>query len=189
VNRRAQDALDAYTTPIIRAIKTIAVEQVFVSFSPQPSDSKVRVAEISSPQRRPLKLRTSERSTRLWLRFRVSLLIVEQADAPDTVGIELDSYSFQLFRGDGQARFDEIVTYHWTPNDLAAKRSWPHLHIGSAFIDPAARREPWALHKTHFLTGPITAAGFVRMAVEEFGVEPLTADWEQRLAAEPSTAP
>jgi hypothetical protein len=126
---------------------------------------------------------------RLWIGCRHRVRVVSRGHASDEFEVEVVSVTYQLLAGDGKSRLDEIVTYHWTPNDLAAKRSWPHLHIGSAFIDPAARREPWALHKTHFLTGPITAAGFVRMAVEEFGVEPLTADWEQRLAAEPSTAP
>lgn len=85
-------------------------------------------------------------------------------------------------RGDGQTRFDEVVTYHWTPNDPNAKRTWPHLHIGSALIEPEARREPWSFHKIHLATGPMSASSFVRMAVEEFGVLPVNSDWEARIA-------
>jgi hypothetical protein len=99
-----------------------------------------------------------DQNLQLWLRFRVSLLFVSTPDASVAVDVIQNSYSFQLFLGDGRTQFDEIVAYHWTPNDPTAKRSWPHLHIGSAFIDSAARREPIALHKIHFLTGPITAA-------------------------------
>jgi len=186
VNRRVQDALDAHTRPIIRAVKAIVAEQVFVTLSPHASDPTARVAEISSPQGRPFRLKTEGRADRLWLRCRVSLRVPlpPKSDSPDAVEITVDSYAYQLFRGDGQTRLDEVVAYHWTPNDPAAKRSWPHLHVGSAFLDPVARREPWLLHKTHFLTGPVSAAGFVRMAVEEFGVQPIAADWADRLAGE-----
>jgi hypothetical protein len=121
--------------------------------------------------------------------FQQSIRVAAEPHTNVPFAVSMLSVTYQLLAGDGRTRLDEVVTYHWTPNDPAAKRSWPHLHIGSAFIDPAARREPWALHKTHFLTGPITAAGFVRMAVEEFGVEPLTTDWEQRLAGALPAAP
>lgn len=80
------------------------------------------------------------------------------------------------------------MTYHWTPNDPNAKRTWPHLHVGSALIDPEARREPWRFQKTHLATGPMHAPAFVRMAVEEFGVQPVVLDWEARIADDPPVA-
>ncbi|MGC4105053.1 MAG: hypothetical protein QM753_01705 [Thermomicrobiales bacterium] len=89
---------------------------------------------------------------------------------------------YQIFRGDGRSQFDEVLTYHWTPNDPYAKRTWPHLHVGSAFVDAEARREPWTFHKTHLVTGPVSAAAFVRMAIEEFDVRPVVSDWESRLS-------
>lgn len=103
-------------------------------------------------------------------------------DDPQAFEVIIQSATYQLFRGDGGSRFDEVVTYHWTPNDPHAKRAWPHLHIGSTLVDPEARREPWTFHKTHLATGPMTANAFVRMAVEEFGVQPVVPDWERRIA-------
>ncbi|MGC4189818.1 MAG: hypothetical protein QM589_01110 [Thermomicrobiales bacterium] len=154
-------------------------EQVFVSLSPQDGVPRSFIAAVRTPQSHPVRLVTNDRSNRLWLRVMVSLLVV--TSVPADSAIASNGYTFQLYRGDGRTRFDEIVAYHWTPNDPTAKRTWPHLHIGSAFIDPAARREPLALHKTHFLTGSITAPGFVRMAIEEFGAQPVVADWQEQL--------
>lgn len=181
MSHSAHAALSAYTTPIIRAIKTIIRSHVIVSINPVPDvpgglDAGLRLA--AGPY---VEVKTDRSRGYLWIGCRQSVQVIPGNHAGDPVAVSISSVTYQLLAGDGRTRFDEIVAYHWTPNDPTAKRSWPHLHIGSAFIDPAARREPLALHKTHFLTGSITAPGFVRMAIEEFGVQPVVADWQERL--------
>jgi len=134
---------------------------------------------VMFPNGAPIRLSTGSARHPLWMLVQETVVLHQHFD--HSWHTTLDNYTYQLFRGDGQSRFDEIVTYHWTPNDPGARRAWPHLHIGSTFIDPGARREPWSLHKTHFATGPMPPNAFVRMAVEEFGVQPVVADWQARI--------
>ncbi|MGC4190228.1 MAG: hypothetical protein QM589_03215 [Thermomicrobiales bacterium] len=177
----AHRALLAHTTPIIRAIKVIVREQILVSTKPVPNIPSALGADLILAGGRPLELRTDHRRGRLWLGFRQSLIVQSHPEGHDSYLVVMTSTTYQLFRGDERSKFDEVVTYHWTPNDPNAKRTWPHLHVGSAFIDIEARREPWSLHKTHLVTGPVSAAAFVRMAVEEFDVRPVVSDWESRV--------
>lgn len=178
----ASATLNGYATPIVQALKAIVREPVFVSTKPHPHIPVGLGADILIARDRYIELKTDRTRGRLWLGFRQSLFVEPHtSSSDDTFAIVLHISTYQLMRGDGQTRFDEVVTYHWTPNDPNAKRTWPHLHIGSALIAPDARREPWSFHKTHLATGPMTAPAFVRMAVEEFGVQPVALDWETRI--------
>lgn len=143
------------------------------------------VIYITFPNDAPVRLHQSDpqQAKQFWLRLRQTVIVQPRIHAAKAdYHVTLDSYAYQLLRGDRRTSFDEVVTYHWTPSDPNAKRTWPHLHIGSALVDPEARREPWAFHKTHLTTGTMSAAAFVRMAVEEFGIQPVIPDWATRIS-------
>lgn len=83
--------------------------------------------------------------------------------------------SYTLLSRDEQ----ELIAYHWQlsgPNPV----DWPHVHLGAGLLrQEVARsfgRAPWP-------TEPITFAAFVRVLVDDLGVEPLRSDWRARLDA------
>lgn len=71
----------------------------------------------------------------------------------------------------------ELVAYHW---HLAGRSPvvWPHLHVGAGMIRSGMARP---FERVHWPTEPITIAAFVRVLVDDLGVEPLRADWRTRL--------
>lgn len=72
----------------------------------------------------------------------------------------------------------EVLQYHWHPSERAHELK-PHLHIGSAQIAEYA-----VITQGHHLpTGRITFEAVIRMAIREFGAEPLLAGWEDALTA------
>lgn len=70
----------------------------------------------------------------------------------------------------------EILSYHWHPN-VPNSVSFPHLHLG--YGTAIQREELWG---AHLPTGRVILEDFVRLLVEEFGVPPERADWEDALA-------
>ena len=92
----------------------------------------------------------------------------------DTVG-----YFYQL----ATAADPELLGFHWTPDAIGVGAvSFPHLHIGPAIIAGQAAIRPKDLHKAHIPTGVVSLAAIVRLAITEFGVEPLRSDWARVLA-------
>lgn len=78
----------------------------------------------------------------------------------------------------------EVLAWHWQPGLEFAGPDHPHLHVSAAVGFPNALGESAKvdLDKLHLPTGPVSLADVVRMLVEEFGVQPLMADWRERLA-------
>ncbi len=81
----------------------------------------------------------------------------------------------------------EVLAWHWQPGPEFAGPDYPHLQVSAAvgFPDARGHRTMVDLDKVHLPTGPVSLAGVVRMLVEEFGVQPVVADWRERLAGEP----
>lgn len=142
MSHRAHNALAAYTTPIIRSMKVIVREQIFVATKAHRDVSGGLVADPFLANGRYLELKTDRSRGRLWLGFSQRPLMLPANKTSDGFHVSVALSTYQRMRGDGQTRFDEVVTYHWTANDPNAKRTWPHLHIGSALVNPEARREP-----------------------------------------------
>jgi len=83
-------------------------------------------------------------------------------------------YSYGLLTEEGR----ELLTYHWHaigPSPVVS----PHLHLGAGLLRPELAR-PFG--RTHWPTGPVTLPEVLRVAVADLGVEPLRADWRERLA-------
>jgi hypothetical protein len=76
----------------------------------------------------------------------------------------------------------EVLAFHWTPDVTEAGAvTFPHLHIGPAIVGGQTTIRPRDLHKAHVPTGFVPLAAVVRLAIAEFGVGPLRADWDDVL--------
>jgi len=86
----------------------------------------------------------------------------------------------------------EILAYHWHPSLVGQDQvSYPHLHIGHgavdvALLDAAQRsRQHNALrqefHHLHLPTQRMALEDVIRLAIEQFRVEPARADWSRTL--------
>ncbi len=78
---------------------------------------------------------------------------------------EVLHYIYHLYTPDGM----DFLAYHWHPE--VARREDPHLHVYVATPKVDLRRK-------HLPTGYISPTTFVRLLIEEFGVEPLRPDWQ-----------
>lgn len=80
----------------------------------------------------------------------------------------------------------ELLAWHWHPGTDFPGPDYPHLHVSAALRPSlaAGERAVLPLDKLHLPTGHVTLAAVVRMLVEEFGVQPVAADWRERLAGE-----
>jgi hypothetical protein len=76
----------------------------------------------------------------------------------------------------------EILTSHWTPEAAGAKSvAFPHIHIGSSLVADQRVIRPKDFHKVHIPTGPVSVAAVLRLAITEFGVQPLRRNWSEIL--------
>lgn len=77
-----------------------------------------------------------------------------------------------------------VVGYHWHPIP-GGEIDYPHIHIGRQFAHrslPAdVRSYADRLVRSHLPTGPIVLPTVLRLAITDFGVEPLRADWAEVL--------
>lgn len=96
----------------------------------------------------------------------------------DPYQIENLGYFYELLTPAHQ----EILSFHWTPEATDPNSvTFPHLHIGPAIVAGQTTLRPRDLHKAHVPTGIVSRAAVVRLAIAEFGVVPLRADWERVL--------
>jgi hypothetical protein len=68
----------------------------------------------------------------------------------------------------------EIVAYQWHPEQVSI--DFPQLHIGTGVGASLG-----SVHKYHFPTGRGSLEDVLRLAIREFQVEPVRADWEEVL--------
>ncbi len=96
-------------------------------------------------------------------------------------GFEAVSYFYALLDRSGV----ELIAFHWHPNSLFVAPVRPHVHVSAALRprQPNGERGLVPLDKRHLPTGPVSLADVVAMLIEEFGAEPLVADWRERLDA------
>jgi hypothetical protein len=118
---------------------------------------------------------------RITLRFSLELYYrLTDLPASDTMfGLIGYEYSFTDTAG------REIVAYHWHPDIPSA--GYPHIHIGHgavqaailerAGLSPAHNALLPELAGAHLPTGEVALGSVLRMAIEQFGVEPRRRDW------------
>lgn len=98
------------------------------------------------------------------LRYR----IVPAPSTPSAWMVRLAAYDYELL--DSANR--EVVAYQWHPQGRGPV-TWPHMHLG-----PAAGDLWRPVSRAHFPTGAVLISDVLRLAIREFGVPPLRADWE-----------
>lgn len=111
-------------------------------------------------------------SGRLKLRFAHHYGIVEAPGERGPWKVSSAGYFYSL----DDAHDQEVIVYHWHPGG-SSPVSYPHLHLGAG---AGCRREE--LITAHLPTGRVSVEEFLRMAIVEFRVEPLRADWPQVFA-------
>lgn len=87
------------------------------------------------------------------------------------------SYFYSLETADHR----EIINFQWTPESPRGM-TFPHLHIGSAVTRHASLIRPRDLHKAHIPTGRVSLESVIRLAIDEFGVEPKKPAWSDILS-------
>lgn len=157
----------------LRSVALAVTRQRLIDY---PSGPVSRIVEFPNPA--PLRAFGPLRSS--FLAAVVSLSAVPDEQAPSTWRIETRSYQISLLDRNGR----EVLAWHWQPGLEFAGPDHPHLHVSAAVGFPNALGESAKvdLDKLHLPTGPVSLADVVRMLVEEFGVQPLMADWRERLA-------
>lgn len=68
----------------------------------------------------------------------------------------------------------EILTFHWHPRQRSHV-TWPHLHIGCAVLERSF------ISNAHIPTGRVALEQVLRLAIEDFRVEPKRTDWDRVL--------
>lgn len=107
----------------------------------------------------------------LSLQIRQQYRIVENSGVGGPWKVSTTSYAYALLRDDHQ----EIVTFHWHPTGPSSITT-PHVHIGSG----AEAAFP-GLTGAHIPTGRIAIEQFLRLIIEDLGVEPVRDDWSDVL--------
>lgn len=173
--------LDASLSPIIRALSVISATPVIVIVSPPMRDLQVRVAEIRLSRRGYLELTTNRNGDPLRLGFRMSVLIGPDAEDGEAVAMVQQGCAYHLFQGDSHSELDELVAYHAMLEAGVTQRLWPHPHSGSASLEHDTDRDAATLRTALGAVSANAVADFVRLLIEDFGIQPVVADWREQL--------
>lgn len=89
--------------------------------------------------------------------------------------VSLVRYYYALTTRDGA----EIIAYHRAPETQDPhQKTFPHLHVGSINLRPDAPVRSGTFNRAHFPTGRVSVVSIIRLAIEEFDVQPLRRDWD-----------
>ena len=158
-----KEAVEDFLRPLRRLISCVTPRIPNARGGYYPSDIHHTVV-IGDGQPIPL-----ARLGRLKLRFAHHYRILRASGERRQWEVRTTGYFYSLDDSDDQ----EIIAYHWHPERSSPIR-FPHLHLGAG---ADCRREE--LITAHCPTGLISVSDFLRLAIMDFGVEPLRADWRQ----------
>lgn len=162
-------AYEAFARPLASALSCLVRAKVTCSKGGKERVGALHTLYIGSRDDDYLRLNGEPR---LELRARMQYEII--ADIRAGYGpyrITTHWYDYSVRRQDGQA----VIDYHWHPHSLSHEVR-PHVHIGSTQLKPDAV----LTNKAHMLTGRITFETVIRQLIE-YGVEPSSEDWSDRL--------
>lgn len=117
---------------------------------------------------------------RLHLEFAQHYRIVKVDESSDPRGpfrVRTAGYYYSI----SDHRGSEILVYHWHPEADRSARDEPHLHIK---LKVSSRNDPSLdalFSDLHIPTERITIETVVRFLIEQFMVQPIKANWEDRL--------
>lgn len=159
--RSPEAALDAYRSTVVTALGCVA--RPFVQIEPRGNPLTTMLSLVAN------------RGTLIRLRAPtpLSLTVIEGVRLVSVEGrwrTTLAAYRYTL-----RDERHEIVAYHWHP-EQTANVPFPHLHLEAGA--GIARDE---LTRAHLPTGFVPLAAVLRLAITDFGVEPLRDDWQEVL--------
>lgn len=112
--------------------------------------------------------------TPLLLRVQQHCMLNQDVEVPSrqwTISLVGYVYTIQL------RNLTEVVAYQWHPQ-RTIDLPFPHVHFGPASSRSDSAVRPGELHKVHFPTGIVSVEDIIRLAIDEFHVEPRRSDWE-----------
>lgn len=95
--------------------------------------------------------------------------------------LTVEHYAYKILASDGR----EVVAFHWHPGRGGV--DWPHIHVGSTFIDATQYDIGRRFSSLHLPTSRISIEQVVEALITQFDVTPLRADWQTVLNAGKST--
>jgi hypothetical protein len=108
--------------------------------------------------------------------------IVEDRSDPEQGGYRVTTVQYVYRFSDSTGKDLEVLSFHWRPDDpTPGMITVPHLHIGPALLTNQNVIRPKDFHHAHIPTGRVSLESIVRLAITEFGVTPLKANWEALL--------
>jgi hypothetical protein len=113
--------------------------------------------------------------SRLMLGFQQNYRIVETGPSEQTHQIEIAGYNYVVY--DSERR--EILIYHWHPRG-GSRVATPHLHLKQGA--QVGRSE---VRNAHLPTGFVPLVSFLRLLVEDLGVQTRRSDWDAILTDTP----
>ena len=129
----------------------------------------------------PVVLRTRAGSPQIGLTVAQEIRVGDTGSArrSERFVVSVVKYYYALTTHDGT----EIIGYHWTPETIDPnQKTFPHLHIGAINLSADAPVRPVTLARAHFPTGIVSVTSIVRLAIEEFDVQPLRRNWSTVLS-------
>lgn len=82
-------------------------------------------------------------------------------------------YMYAMLNPDGQ----ELFAAHWHPSSRSSSYTGPHYHLGGM----ALAETGVFMSRAHIASPRVSFEGFIRMMIEQFGIEATCADWKDRL--------
>ena len=159
--RTPRQALDSFLGPFQRAVSCITNAVFQCKLSAKPGLHGVAAL---LPQ---TKLKAAKET--FYVGVTLYFRIIEETGALRPYRVTTTAYYYDLLDSEGK----EIIAYHWHPEGISPIR-FPHLHLSAG---GGCQREE--LTTAHLPTGRIAVEDFLRLAIVDFKVEPLRADWRQ----------
>ena len=177
IDRRPSTAVNAYVERLQRAASCITDAVIVVGRGGyQPADAP---HELTLGAGVPVRLAGTGR---IALAVGQKYRIVRASGDRGPWQVEIAAYYYALDDADGR----EILAYHWHPR--VQKVPFPHLHIshGAVSRELLDRAQLSLSHNSlrpdlagaHLPTRQITLDEVLRLAIEQFGVEPRRDDWD-----------
>lgn len=179
IARRPSDAVEHYRSVVQRTLSCVTKHVLSIRVpgggNPYGPGEFSRALFLAGGQFVPLRS-----PNRIQLRVLLRFELVNIAASESGWMARTSEYSCTLATEDqleDQLDVAELIAYHWQPDVRSGVRI-PHLHIGPGIAGSSMKIGTRMVNRMHFLTGVVTLASVVRLAIEEFGVEPLRTDWK-----------
>lgn len=173
--RTPQAAVDHYTQVLQDALACV-IQGRLVRLAGNPFDPAPAVHALSLNADEPAPLRGA---AKLFLVANQNYSIVhtdDETSEPWKVATRGYFYGLQTDHG------AEVASFHWSPQ-TSGTITRPHAHIGRRLLSEPVTLGSMSfdLPKVHIPTGRVSFEDVIRMAIEEFEIEPRRDDWAKIL--------